>query len=171
MPSNAIYRWAFLNGLLSTPLVPARHRWRILRVLGMNIDPCRVSDGVWFGSTGISIGRGCYLNRDVTFDTSARITLGTEVSVGLGAAFITSTHEIGARAKRAGARKSLPIIVGDGAWVGAYARILPGVTIGAGCVIAAGAVVTRDTEADGVYAGVPARLTRAIEPAQPAPVP
>jgi maltose O-acetyltransferase len=38
--------------------------------------------------------------------------------------------------------------------------VLPGVTIGAGCAVAAGAVVTADCEPDGLYAGVPARRVR-----------
>jgi maltose O-acetyltransferase len=42
--------------------------------------------------------------------------------------------------------------------------VLDGVTIGAGCVIAAGAVVTRDCEPDGLYAGVPAVRKRDLTP-------
>ncbi len=54
--------------------------------------------------------------------------------------------------------RSAPItIVGD-VWTGANATVVPGVTIAKGCVIGAGAVVTKDTEERGVYLGVPARL-------------
>ena len=43
-----------------------------------------------------------------------------------------------------GLEKALPIKVGDNCWFGADVSVMPGVTIGAGCVIAAGAVVTKD---------------------------
>ena len=50
-----------------------------------------------------------------------------------------------------------PVKIGNDVWIGAYAVILPGVTIGDGAVIAAGAVVTRDVEPYSIVGGVPAR--------------
>jgi acetyltransferase-like isoleucine patch superfamily enzyme len=49
------------------------------------------------------------------------------------------------------------IVIGDDVWVGYRAIIMSGVTIGAGSIIAAGAVVTKDVEPMSIYAGVPAR--------------
>jgi acetyltransferase-like isoleucine patch superfamily enzyme len=49
------------------------------------------------------------------------------------------------------------IVIEDDVWIGAHATILDGVIVARGSVIAAGAVVTKSTEAYGVYAGVPAR--------------
>jgi acetyltransferase-like isoleucine patch superfamily enzyme len=48
--------------------------------------------------------------------------------------------------------------IGAGAWLGAKVIVLPGVTIGDGAVVAAGAVVTRDVDPMTIVAGVPARL-------------
>lgn len=50
------------------------------------------------------------------------------------------------------------IRVGQNCWIGAKVTILDGVTIGDGCVIAAGSIVTKDFEANSVIAGVPAKL-------------
>jgi len=50
--------------------------------------------------------------------------------------------------------------IGDDVWVGAHAVILPGVHIGTGAVVAAGAVVTRDVPEYAVVAGVPAEIRR-----------
>lgn len=50
-----------------------------------------------------------------------------------------------------------PVSIEDAAWVGPRAMILPGVTLRRGTMVAAGAVVTRDTAPWGVYAGVPSR--------------
>ncbi len=71
--------------------------------------------------------------------------------------FIGITHEIGSAQSRAGADVSYPIKVGNGCWIGARSTILPGVTVGDGCIIAAGSVVNKDCEPNSLYAGVPAR--------------
>jgi len=49
------------------------------------------------------------------------------------------------------------IVIGDDVWVGYRAMIMSGVQIGAGSIIASGAVVTKDVEPMSIYAGVPAR--------------
>ena len=53
-----------------------------------------------------------------------------------------------------------PTKIGSDVWIGTKAVVRDGVTIGHGCVIGAGAVVTKDTEPYGIYVGVPAKLTR-----------
>jgi len=58
------------------------------------------------------------------------------------------------------------IRIGADCWIGARAVILPGVTIGRGCVIAAGAVVAKDIEEDCLVGGVPARLIRRLIPGE-----
>ena len=50
-----------------------------------------------------------------------------------------------------------PIVIEDNVWIGINAIILKGVRIGEGAVIAAGAIVTKDCEPYGVYAGIPAK--------------
>ena len=51
----------------------------------------------------------------------------------------------------------------DKAWIGSNATILPGVTIGEGAIVAAGAVVTKDVMAKTIVGGVPAKLIKKIE--------
>ncbi len=55
-----------------------------------------------------------------------------------------------------------PIHIGKRVWIGSNATVLPGVTIGDGAVVAAGAVVTRDVPANTVVGGVPAKVIRHI---------
>ena len=62
-----------------------------------------------------------------------------------------------------------PIVIGDKVWIGANATVLPGVTIGKGAIVAAGAVVTRDVPPNTIVAGVPARVVREIRPGEHAP--
>lgn len=56
-----------------------------------------------------------------------------------------------------------PVVIGDDVWIGANAVILPGVTIGRHCVVAAGAVVTKDVPDNCVVAGVPARIIKSLK--------
>ena len=62
-----------------------------------------------------------------------------------------------------GLEKALPIKVGDNCWFGANVSVMPGVTIGSGCVIAAGSVVTKDVPDNSLVAGVPAAVKSKIE--------
>ena len=57
----------------------------------------------------------------------------------------------------------MAITIGDGVWLGARAIILPGVTIGEGAVVAAGAVVTKDVEPWAVVGGNPAKFIKKRE--------
>ena len=56
--------------------------------------------------------------------------------------------------------KPLPVKIGDDVWIGRRVIILPGVTIGDGCIIGAGAVITKDIPPYSVVVGVPAKVVR-----------
>lgn len=56
-----------------------------------------------------------------------------------------------------------PITIRDNVWFGAGVQVLPGVTIGEGAVIAAGAVVTKDVPPRTLVAGVPAKVIKEIQ--------
>lgn len=59
-----------------------------------------------------------------------------------------------------GMKEPLPVKIGNDVWIGRRVIILPGVTIGDGCVIGAGAVVTKDVPSYSVVAGVPAKIVK-----------
>lgn len=156
---------ALRNTLARSALCPRPIRLRLLRLGGVTVDrTASIADGCRLGPN-LTIGPGSFLNRACLIETSAPVTVGANVDFGFGVVVCTSTHEIGVRTRRAGRVRSMPVVVGDGCWVGAGAVILPGVTLAPGCVIGAGAVVTADTEPDGVYRGVPARRARDLPPA------
>jgi acetyltransferase-like isoleucine patch superfamily enzyme len=54
-------------------------------------------------------------------------------------------------------------VIGDDCWIGARVTILPGVTIGKGTTIAAGAVVVKDVEAGVVAGGVPTKVIKCLD--------
>lgn len=158
-------RAGLINGVLGSHLVPGRLRLLLLRAFGMQV-PVRgaVSPGVIFRTTALTMGARSSINYGCIFDNRARVTIGRRVGVGIGVRFITSSHDMDDPDCRAGEGSLRPIVVGDGTWIGSAVTLLGGVTIGPGCVIAAGAVVTKDCQPHGLYAGVPARRLRDLSP-------
>ncbi|MDO1480754.1 acyltransferase [Rhodococcus ruber] len=154
-----------LNLFVASSLVPRPARWRLLRAFGMDIERSTISPNVWFGSRRVRIGNGTFVNYGCRFNTSAPIRIGRNCDIGMDVLFVTSTHDIGCITRRAGTPRAQPISVGDGVWIGARSILLPGVAVGDGSIIAAGAVVTANVPANTVVAGVPARPMRHLEEA------
>ena len=97
--------------------------------------------------------------------TRAKVLIGNDVMSGPGVSIITGNHrtDVQGRTMRSiGDSEKLPendqdVVIEDDCWLGSHVTILKGVHIATGCVIAAGAVVTKDTEPYGIYGGVPAK--------------
>jgi maltose O-acetyltransferase len=113
-------------------------------------------------ASNLRVGDDCLLNSPLFLNLSAAITIGNHVAIGHHVVIITDTHRIGDGAARAGERIARPVSIEDGAWIAARVTILPGVTIGRGTVVAAGAVVTKDAPPNTLVAGVPARVKREL---------
>lgn len=145
-------------------------RRRFLRLAGVDCGECGIWPGVRFvGGFRVAVGDQSFISSAVLFDATAGIRLGARVAVGPRASFVTSLPATGCDASRADVRPpAAPIVVEDGCWIGASAVILPGVTVGRGCVVAAGAVVTSNCEPDGLYVGSPAVRKRDLPLAVPA---
>ena len=109
----------------------------------------------------IHLGRGVFVNAGCKFQDQGGIYLGNRVLVGQNVVLATLNHGMDP-AHRADLHPA-PIRIGDDVWIGANATVLPGVIIGDGAVVAAGAVVTRDVPAMTVVGGVPARVIKRIE--------
>ena len=90
-------------------------------------------------------------------------TVPEDVFIGPFCGFYTATHPLDFARRNKGLEKALPIHVGDNCWFGANVSVMPGVTIGSGCVIAAGSVITKDVPDNSLVAGVPAVVKSKIE--------
>lgn len=91
----------------------------------------------------------------------SRITIGDHTGIGPGTMIFSSNHQFEPGSPyHTQAWTERDVIIGRDVWVGAGSVILPGVTIGDGCVVAAGSVVTRDIPANTIVGGVPAKLIK-----------
>lgn len=104
---------------------------------------------------GVHIGDGTVVGFDVILDGRRGIAIGANVNVSSEVAIWTLQHDHrDPRFGDSGGRVS----IGDRAWLSFRATILPGVSVGEGAVVAAGAVVTSDVPPYAIVAGVPARV-------------
>ena len=99
-----------------------------------------------------------FVNTACVFLDAAPITLGDDVQLGPGVQLLSSDHPRDASERAAGLESALPISIGARAWLGGAVIVLPGVEIGADCVIGAGSVVTRSVPAGVTAAGNPCRV-------------
>lgn len=91
------------------------------------------------------------------------VTIGNNVMMGPDVLIYTTNHEFRNKdipMQQQGYQQERPVSIGNDVWIGARVIILPGVTIGDGCVIGAGAVVTKDVPAYSVCAGNPAKVVK-----------
>jgi acetyltransferase-like isoleucine patch superfamily enzyme len=103
----------------------------------------------------ITIGEGCVINAGAVLDgRGAALILGDFVDVAPYVKIWTLDHDPNSSDHAARGR---PVTVGDYVWLSSGATILPGVSLGKGAVVAAGAVVTKDVAPWMIVAGIPAR--------------
>ena len=108
----------------------------------------------------IHIGEHVFINAGCSFQDQGGITIGNGCLIGHNTVIATLNHE--EQPERRGDLHPSPVVIGNRVWIGANATILPGVKIGDGAIIAAGAVVTKDVSPNTVVGGVPARVIKQI---------
>lgn len=142
-------RWA-LNG------------WRcfLLRLFGAKVGKnVRVYGGMrTWEPWKLTIGDNCWIDNDVYLYAVDRLSIGSNVVISEGAYICTASHDVKSETFEL---ETKPIVINDQSWIASRAIVLPGVTIGEGAVVAAGAVVTKDVEPWTIVGGNPARQIRA----------
>jgi acetyltransferase-like isoleucine patch superfamily enzyme len=105
------------------------------------------------------IGNDTWIGQDCFFHSAGGIVIGNEVGIGPKVSILTSQHRPEEKHEPVLFSKLefLPVVLEDGCDIGVNATILPGVTIGKGAIIAAGAVVNRSVPPYEVWGGVPAK--------------
>lgn len=143
-----------------SPVVRAR-AWLcrfIFRKTGVKIN---IQKNVYFGKGNrISIGDYSGIGEGSILGQDDEIRIGNNVLIGPQLMIFTQNHNFSDRnrlIREQGATRK-PVLIEDDVWIGARVIILPGVTLGRGSVVAAGAVVTKSFPPYSVIGGVPAKI-------------
>lgn len=132
---------------------------RLFKRAGRRIN---IETGAYFGDgRNVTIGDGSGIGKHCSLH--GPVALGNDVMMGPEVLIMTRNHHF-ARTDipmcQQGDTAPEPVVIEDDVWIGARAIILPGVTIGRGSIVAAGAVVTRSIEAYSIAGGNPAKLIK-----------
>ena len=112
-----------------------------------------------FEKARLTMGNNCYVNAETDIRCEDSITIGDDVGIARKVTIMDSdSHSI--VAENGKNIISAPIIIGNHVWIGTNSKILKGVTIGDGALIAAGAVVTKDVPPYSIVAGIPAKVIK-----------
>ncbi len=142
------------------------------RVLALSVDGIRIADGVtirenaWIQCAssphlpgqGLSIGRGTYIGPYSIIGVGGPIEIGERCQFGAGVTLVAENHEVTEHGVSPNEVTRRGISIGAGTWIGHRATVLDGVTLGAHCIVGAGAVVTKSFPDGSTVVGVPARL-------------
>ena len=130
---------------------------------GQPVDPTLGLIPPFYTDCGKNIctGRYVFINTGCTMQDQGGITIDEGALIGHHATLVTLNHDLDP--DKRGDLHPAPIYIGKRAWLGANVTVLPGVSIGDGAVIAAGAVVTKDVPANSIAAGIPAKIIKTIE--------
>lgn len=107
---------------------------------------------------GIEIGNDVYVAGGCWLSGGGHLKIEDEVICGPYSMIITANHVFINNSARFGGFARDTVTIGRGTWIASHVTILPGVSIGSGNLIAAGAVVTKNTEDNIKVGGVPAKV-------------
>lgn len=133
---------------------------RIFKHAGKMID---IRHRVRFGDgSRLSIGDYSGIGDDSIIVNNADVTIGNHVMMASQLLILTNTHNYDRRdiPMRLQGAVSEPVTLEDDIWIGSRVIILPGITIGTGAIVAAGAVVTKDVPPYAIVGGVPAKVIK-----------
>lgn len=129
----------------------------ILTKCGKNVN---IEKGAEFPS---SVELGDYSGIGIRAQINGKVIIGNDVMMGPDVCIYARNHEYSRTdipMDRQGFAIEKPVIIKDDVWIGARVIILPGVHIGTGAIVGAGAVVTKDVPDYAIVGGNPARILK-----------
>lgn len=103
------------------------------------------------------IGDYCWLGEGCWIDNLDKVTISSNVCISQGALLLTGNHDYTISSMP---YRNAPIIIEDGAWIGARTTVCPGVTVHENAILTVGSIATKDMEENGIYQGNPAKKIR-----------
>jgi len=112
----------------------------------------------------LKVGNGTHIGDNTIIDMADNLIIESEIAIGPNCVIYTHDHNYGNLEKAAwkGGIVKHPVLIKKGAWIASSVTILPNVEIGEHCVVAAGAVVTKSTDKNSIYGGIPAKKIKEI---------
>ena len=146
------------------PLDREGRREAISHILGKCGKNCTVEQPL-FCTYGYNttVGDNFFMNVNGKLMDSGKITIGNNVMIAPNVSIVTEEHAMDISQRNAGLEYTHPVTIGDNVWICTGAIVLPGVTIGDGCVIGAGSVVTKDIPPYSLAVGNPCRVIRSLK--------
>lgn len=159
---QVVFRAQRLSPALNASTTVGEMRERLSEIIDSKIDKSSTVFVPFYTNFGkhIKLGKNIFINHACTFLDLGGITIEDDVQIGPKVNLITENHPVDPSKRKHLDLKS--ILINQNAWVGAGATILPGVTIGANAIVAAGAVVNKDVPANTMVGGIPAKILRTI---------
>lgn len=137
--------------------------WYVCDLMGIMLrdDHTFMEEKVYLAGPGkVQIGKGCQINENVFIQGAI---IGDHVMIAPNCSILTKNHCYGRTDIPMSLQGETPdelVILEDDVWLGRNVIILPGVRIGKGSIVAAGAVVTKSVEPYSIVGGIPAKLIK-----------
>lgn len=152
-----IVTWYIVNALL------VRASWNpfmgfkvlILKAFGAKIGKGLIikNEVVIKSPWNLEIGDNCWLGEKCWIDNLDKVRIGGNVCISQGAMLLTGNHDYTVSSMP---YMNAPIVIEDGAWIGAKATVCPGVTVHSNAILTVGSIATKNLEENTIYQGNPA---------------
>lgn len=153
--------WYFVNALF------VRASWnpfRGIKIALLRIFGAKIGNGLVLKNNvsikfpwKLTIGDNVWIGEYAWIDNLDKVTIGNNVCISQGALLLTGNHDYTLTSFD---YRNAPIVIEDGAWVGAKSIVCPGVTMKSHAILTVGSIATKDLNAYGIYQGNPAEEIR-----------
>jgi maltose O-acetyltransferase len=160
-----VFYYAFLSKLPDARFTSMFSNWRVwyfqnvLKIMAKGGNPTMIGNNVYIAKADkVTFGSGCRINENVHIE---KVNLGNDVLIAPNVSILSRMHEFQRTdipMSMQGYREEKTVTIGDDVWLGRNVVVMPGVTIGKGAIVAAGAVVTKDVPEYAIVGGVPANV-------------